>query len=105
MPFIPRRSPDPMLYFVLADFGASGRAWVERAVGSMGLNDTIRDIREGQIECVVTVLECSLEGPVCRDVTEDVLRKAGRWSDDAAPLTGQDLIDWRRDRARGLLDA
>ncbi|HXJ02897.1 MAG TPA: hypothetical protein VNH44_16880, partial [Micropepsaceae bacterium] len=61
---IPRftRSPDPMLYFVLADFGPLGRAWVERSVGDMDRNTTIRDIREGQIENVVRVLEVSLEG-------------------------------------------
>jgi hypothetical protein len=91
-----------MLYFILADFGANGRAWVERDVASMGWNATIADIREGQITNVVTVLECSLEGPICSDRTEDALKAAGKfWPEDPAQ-TVQDAIDWHRDHAREL---
>jgi len=104
---IPRftRSPDPMLYFVLADFGPLGRAWVERSVGDMDRNTTIRDIREGQIENVVRVLEVSLEGPICSDVTEDILRAAGPWFDDPAPLSPSERLAACRDHARELRNA
>lgn len=94
------RSQNPMLYFILADFGTRGREWIARDVGRMNRADTVEDIRSGEIANVIRVLECSLEGPICFDRTEDILRAAGRWNDANPPLFGTERVNWLHDRAR-----
>lgn len=94
------RAPDPLLHFILCDFGKNGREWIARDVGRMNRADTVEDIRSGEIKNVVRVLECSLEGPICRDVSEDILRAADRWNDSDPPLSGTERVNWLHDRTR-----
>ncbi len=75
----------------------------ERDLSDMDRKTTVKDIADGQFgNNVFKVWEICEEGPICFDRTEDILREAGRWEDDDAPLTGQDLIDrmWDAMRAR-----
>lgn len=96
------RAPDPLLHFILCDFGKIGREWIARDVGRMNRADTVEDIRSGEIANVLRVLECSLEGPICRDVTEDILRAAGKWDEINPPLSGTARVEWLHDRARAI---
>jgi hypothetical protein len=80
---------DQMLYFVQCDFGRRGLAWVERSDCSR--KATIRDIRSGELEDVICVLECNPVETICRDVTEDFLTFARE---------GDPLTETERERAR-----
>jgi hypothetical protein len=91
------RAPDPLLHFILCDFGKTGREWIARDITRMNRADTVEDIRSGEIKNVVRVLECSLEGPICFDRTEDILREAGRWNDADPPLSGTERVNWLHD--------
>lgn len=96
---------DNMIYFVMADFGPQiGRAYVERDPARMDRKSTVEDISNGEwgngVD-VVAVLECNPVEKICNDVTEDILRAAGKWEEeDSPPLTGQDKIDRQWDRRR-----
>lgn len=96
---------DRIIYFVMADFGREiGRAYVERDPARMDRKSTVEDISNGEwgkgVE-VVAVLECNPFEKICNDVTEDILREAGRWEEeDSPPLSGQDKIDRRWDHVR-----
>jgi hypothetical protein len=94
-------NPDRMIYLVLCEYG-SGRAWAERVADRVNLADTIVDIHSGELPNVKQVIEINIAEIISRDVTEDVLKAAGRWTEDAPPLTGQDAIDWQHDHVRGL---
>lgn len=91
--------PDKMVYFVLARF-SGGDAWVERDVERVNLADTIDDIRTGQIANVIQVIEVNIAEIISRDVTEDVMKAAGKWIDESPPLFGTDRVNWLHDRAR-----
>ena len=57
----------------------------------MDRKTTIADIASGQIENVVAVYEACEEGPIFRDVTEDIARDVmAIWSDENEPLQ-----DWQ----------
>jgi hypothetical protein len=60
------------LYFIEADFGRHGRAFVETDRDKNSRAQVIQDIAEGQIENVVKVLEVFENEGSCRDVTEDI---------------------------------
>lgn len=92
---------DNMIYFVLYRY-KSGLAWAERDPANMSRRDTIADIMTGDLENIVTILECNPVEHVCSDVTEDVLREAGVLLGIGmdAPLSGQDRVDWQNDHAR-----
>lgn len=93
---------DTMIYFVLCRY-RSGLAWAERDPANMSRRDTIADIMTGDLENIVTILECNPVEHVCSDVTEDVLAEAGvLLGIGIETLTGQDIIDWRNDHAREL---
>lgn len=64
-------APSP-LYFVEADFGRHGRAFVETDRDKNSRNQVIEDIARGQLENVVHVLEIVEDEGSCRDVTEDI---------------------------------
>lgn len=95
------RAGNPVVYFVQVDYGGKiGKSWVERDPASMDLKSTVADIEAGvwgNHAEVVKVMECCEDGPIFFDRTEDILRAAGKWLDDPAPLTGQDKIDWVND--------
>jgi hypothetical protein len=90
---------DRMVYFVLCEYG-TGLAWAERDASRVNLADTVTDIHSGELANVKQVIEINIAEVISRDVTEDVLKAAGRWTEDAPPLTGQDAIDWRHDHTR-----
>jgi hypothetical protein len=91
---------DRMQYFVLCQY-KSGLSWAERDPANMDRKNTIEDICSGELPDVVMVLECNPVEIICRDVTEDILADAGVFvTDDPPRLSGQDSIDWQRDRAR-----
>jgi hypothetical protein len=92
-------NPDKMIYLCLCRF-TSGHAWVERDATRVNIADTIADIHSGELTDVIQVIEINIAEVISRDVTEDVLKAAGRWTEDAPPLTGQDAIDWRHDHTR-----
>jgi hypothetical protein len=94
-------NPDLMIYFVLVAY-KSGTRWAERDPANMSRRDTIADIMTGDLANVITVLECNSVEHVCSDVTEDILTEAGVFVTDDTPLTGQDRIDWERDRERAM---
>lgn len=92
-------NPDAMTYFVLCRY-KSGLAWAERDPANMSRRDTIADIMTGDLENIVTILECNPVEHVCSDVTEDILSEAGVVVEIDAPLSGQDKIEWLNDRRR-----
>ena len=65
-------APTPPLYFVEADFGRHGRAFVETDRDKNSRRQVIEDIAQGQIENVIQVLEIVEDEGSCRDVTEDI---------------------------------
>jgi len=67
-------SPSPAcpLYFVEADFGRHGLAFVETDRDKNSRRQVIEDIAQGQIENVIQVLEIVEDEGSCRDVTEDI---------------------------------
>jgi hypothetical protein len=87
-------APTPALYFVEADFGRHGRAFVETDRDKNSRKQVIADIAQGQIENVIQVLEIVEDEGSCRDVTEDI-------ACDVRDLLGKDnngvrgaLRDW-----------
>jgi hypothetical protein len=65
-------APLPPLYFVEADFGRHGRAFVETDRDNNSRSQVIADIAQGQLENVIQVLEIVEDEGSCRDVTEDI---------------------------------
>jgi hypothetical protein len=65
-------APTPALYFVEADFGRHGRAFVETDRDKNSRRQVIADIALGQLENVIQVLEIVEDEGSCRDVTEDI---------------------------------
>lgn len=90
---------DVFTYFVLADFGKAGVAWVERSANDADRRTTLADITSGQWSDVVTILECNPVENVCNDVTEELLREAGVWDEPLEPIDAQAA---RWDHARDL---
>jgi hypothetical protein len=107
---------DRMLYFVLADFGEAGHAFVETDIASNSLRQVIVDIAKGEISRPVQILECNPAERICNDVTEHVAREVySRLSDsgDGCPDRLRDFIDDnlnagdadRLDMAAGVFDS
>jgi hypothetical protein len=67
-------SPDQMLYFVKADFGRLGKAFVETDPDRNSRLQVVADIFTGEIRSALQVLECNPVEGTCRDVTEDIAR-------------------------------
>ena len=65
-------APVAPLYFVEADFGRHGRAFVETDRDKNSRRQVIQDIAQGQLENVIQVLEIFEDEGSCRDVTEDI---------------------------------
>lgn len=93
------KAHDVFTYFVLADFGKAGIAWVERSVNDADRRTTVADITSGQWGDVMTILECNPVENICNDVTEELLREAGRWDEPLEPI---DTRAARFDHARDL---
>jgi hypothetical protein len=93
------KAHDMFTYFVLADFGRAGVAWVERSTNDADRRTTVADITSGQWGDVVTILECIPVENVCNDVTEELLREAGLWDEPLEPIDPQAA---RWDHARDL---
>lgn len=90
-------NPDIMIYFVLCRYRA-GLAWAERDPANMSRRDTIADIMTGDLENVVTILECNPVEHVCSDVTEDILSEAGVLL--GIGMDPSDKIEWLNDHRR-----
>jgi hypothetical protein len=84
-------------YFVLADFGKAGVAWVERNVNDADRKTTVADISSGQWGDVMTILECNPAENICNDVTEELLREAGLWDEPLEPIDAICASSRRRD--------
>jgi hypothetical protein len=106
---------DRMLYFVLADFGDDGHAFVETDIARNSLRQVIVDIATGEIKRPVQVLECNPVENICRDATADVAHEVyARLSDSGSgcPDHLRNFIDEnlntgdadRLDMAAGLFD-
>jgi hypothetical protein len=109
------RITDRTLYFVLADFGDAGHAFIETDIARNSLRQVIVDIATGEIKRPVQILECNPVEGICRYITEDVaLEVYSRLSDSGAgcPAHLRDFIDEnlnagdadRLDMAAGLFD-
>jgi hypothetical protein len=109
------RITDRMLYFVMADYGDAGHAFVETDIARNSLRQVIVDIAKGDIARPIQVLECNPVEGTCRDVTEHVACEVhARLSDsgDGCPDRLRDFIDNnlnagdadRLDRAAGVFD-
>jgi hypothetical protein len=72
-------APIPPLYFVEADFGRHGRAFVETDRDKNSRQQVIADIAQGQLENVLQVLEIVEDEGSCRDVTEDIACDVRDW--------------------------
>ena len=107
---------DRMLYFVLADFGDDGHAFVETDIARNSLRQVIVDIAKGEIKRPVYILECNPAERICNDVTQDVAREVhARLSDsgDGCPDHLRDFIDTNLiagaadylDRGAGIFDS
>lgn len=106
---------DRMFYFVLADFGASGHAFVETDIARNSLRQVIVDIATGEIRRPVQILECNPAEGICNDITESIAKEVhARLVDSGAgcPPHLRDFIDDnldagdadRLDVAAGLFD-
>ena|SRR5258708_32156390 len=91
-------SPDQMRYLVVSAH-SDGEYLPERAIADLDRASTIRDIRAGQFGDVAHVIEFNIAECIICDRTEDILREC-EISD--APLTGQDVLDAKRDHERAL---
>lgn len=81
------QSNDLTLYFVECDFGKAGLAFVERSPADMNRKTTIADISANQWSAeVVKVLAVTPATCSSEDVTEDMLRAAGKWEEDAPQI-------------------
>ena len=90
------RIKDRMFYFVMADFGDAGHAFVETDIARNSLRQVIVDIAKGEIGRPVQILECNPAERICNDVTQDVAREVyARLSDggDGCPDRLRDFID------------
>lgn len=90
-------NPDRTIYFVLCRY-RSGMDWAARDIARTCKTCTIEDIRSGELPNVQQVIELNVAEFSSRDVTEDILREAGR--DDTPPLGRQAFQDWKYDRER-----
>jgi len=89
---------DRMIYLCLCRYGRHGLAWAERDAGLTNQRDTIADIRSGQLSDVVQVIELNYVEFTSRDVTEDILKLAGRWDFDPPRLSPSERLEAMRDR-------
>jgi hypothetical protein len=110
------RITERMLYFVMADYGDAGHAFVETDIARNSLRQVIVDIATGEIRRPVQILECNPVERICNDVTESVAKEVySRLADsgDGCPDRLRDFIDDnlnagdadRLDRAAGVFDA
>jgi hypothetical protein len=94
-------NPDLMRYLVISGDSA-GDYLPERRLCDLDRATTVADIATGQFGEVLHVIEFNIaEGIIC-DRTEDVLSEAEGLRAAQPRHTGQDQIDWLRDRARKL---
>lgn len=93
-------NPDRQIFFCLCDFGARGLEWVARAPANMSRKETVIDIRSRELPNVVQVIELNVAEFSSRDVTEDILREAGRWDIDAPTLSPSERLLAFQDHAR-----
>jgi hypothetical protein len=87
---------DRMLYFVLANYGDAGHAFVEADIARNSLRQIIVDIATGQIARPVQILECNPAERICNDVTESIAKEVhARLADSGAgcPPHLRDFID------------
>jgi hypothetical protein len=91
--------PDRMFYIVVSGH-RDGDYLPERDLSNMDRATTVADIRSGELLNVVHVIEFNIAERIVSDVTEDILKAAGKWHDDPRPFTGQDLQDWLHDHER-----
>jgi hypothetical protein len=79
-----------MTYLVtLAHLG--GDFMPERNVSDLDRASTVNDIANGQLEGLVSVLECNPAEGICHDVTEDIAQEVMTiWSNE-----GETLHDWQ----------
>jgi len=111
------RTSDRMFYFVLADYGDRGLAFIEADVGRNSLRRVIVDIATGEIAAPpLQILECNPVEHVCNDITTDVAREVhARLADggEGCPDRLRDFLDNNLiagaadylDRAAGTFDA
>ncbi len=87
------------VYFIKADYGKLGSAWVERDANETDRETTITDLLRAQIDRPLEVW-CADDG-CWTDVSEDIAREiAGRSQRDPLP---QPLIDFIHDHAGAAL--
>lgn len=98
-------NPDTMIYFVQVRLRSGLPIWAERDPANMSRRDTIADLKTGDLANVVTILECNPVENICNNVTDDMLAEAGVVVEIDAPITGQDRIDWQRDRVRAMKES
>lgn len=79
-----------MIYLVtVAHLG--GDYMSERNVSDLDRVSTVNDLASGQLEGLVSVLECNAAEGICHDVTEDIARDVSTiWADAGEPLS-----DWQ----------
>lgn len=90
---------DRMRYIVVSGHH-DGEYLPERDLADTDRATTVKDIRSGELLGVTTVIEINVTEGIVHDVTEDVLREAGKWQENQRPFTGQDLQDWLHDHER-----
>lgn len=89
------------IYFIKADFGKLGAAWVERDVNETDRATTIRDLIGMQIDRPLAVIEMNPDEGTSRDVSEDIAREIADWSSSKGEPLHPRLIDFIHDNAGG----
>ena len=87
-------SSDQMLYFVKADFGRLGQAFVETDPDRNSRLQVVADIFTGEITNPLQILECNPVEGTCRDVTEDIARDIYAHVHDRGEPCPAHLRDW-----------
>lgn len=85
---------DQTLYFVRADFGKLGTAFVETDPSKNSRLQVVADIFSGEIERPIEIIEVSPELGICRDITRDIARDIHAHIQDCGEPCPSRLRDW-----------
>lgn len=92
---LPNRPPLPStLFFVRANFGTAGTAFVETDPATNSRLQVVADIVSGEISSPLDIIECSPDFGVSRDISVEVARDIYAHVQDSGEPCPARLRDW-----------